>query len=66
MKNITAAISHAQYRATRVPAAIEPSRRTQNTTHRFRGVNKCDPPQPPQSQQLNNASATSHRITANV
>jgi hypothetical protein len=115
MKNITIAISDAQYRATRVWAAerdttissmveqllqklptvaravsamlayeiqarglppskeaqalidiIERPRRNQNATHRFRGVNKCDSPQTPQSQEVNQPAAESHSITSNV
>ena len=115
MKNITVAISDAQYRAARAWAAqrdtslsamvdhlfqnlptvaravraviahelqarsftpskesqalidiIHPPSQTENRTHAFRGVKKCDPPQPPQSQELNKAVASSHRITANV
>ena len=115
MKNITVAISDAQYRAARVWAAerdtsissmveqllrnlptiaravsamlayeikargVTPSpearnlieiirrpRPTENETHAFRGVKKCDPPQPPQSQEVNKAEASSHRIAANV
>jgi hypothetical protein len=61
MKNITVSIADPQYRA-----AIERTRRNQNTTHRFRGVNKCEPPQSSQSQQVNQPVATSHRIAANV
>jgi hypothetical protein len=115
VKNITVAISDAQYRAARVRAAehdtsissrfehllrnqptvaravsamlahelqamgvtpskeaqtligiIERPRQNQNASHRFRGVNKCDPPQPPQSQQVNQPAAESHSIAANV
>ena len=115
MKNITIAISEAQYRAARIwvterntsissmvelllrklptvaravsamladeieARGVTPSpearnlieiirrpRPTENETHAFRGVKKCDPPQPPQSQGLNKALASSHRITANV
>jgi hypothetical protein len=40
--------------------------RNQNTTHRFRGVNKCEPPQTPQSQEVNQPAASSHSIAANV
>jgi hypothetical protein len=105
MKNITVAISEAQYRAARVCAAerdtsissivehllrnlptvaravsamlahelqamgispskeaqaligiIERPRQNQNLTRRFRGVNKCEPPQPSQSQEVNQPS----------
>jgi hypothetical protein len=115
MKNITIAISDAQYRATRVWAAerdtsissmvqqllqnlptiaravsamlayeiqarglppskeaqalidiIERPRQNQNPTRRFRGVNKCEPPQSPQSQEVNEPEAESHSIAANV
>jgi hypothetical protein len=45
---------------------IERPRRNQNATHRFRGVNKCEPPQPPQSQEVNQPAAESHSIAANV
>ena len=70
MKNI----SDTQYRAVRIQAAEAPSlieiirrpRPTENETHAFRGVKKCDPPHPTQSQELNKLAASSHRITANV
>jgi hypothetical protein len=66
MKNITAAISDMQYRTAARLRAAERPRRNQNATHRFRGVNKCDPPQPPQSQAVNHPAAESHSIAANV
>jgi hypothetical protein len=45
---------------------IQRPRRNQNATRRFRGVIKCDPPQPPQSQEVNQPLPTSHSIAANV
>jgi len=45
---------------------IQPSGRTENRTHAFREVKKCGSPQRPQSQEVNKAKASSHRIAANV
>jgi len=56
MKNITAAIV----------GIIERPRRNQNSTHRLRGVNKCEPRPPPQSQQVKQPVASLHSIAENV
>jgi hypothetical protein len=107
MRNITVAISDAQYRTARCDTSIssrfehllrnqptvaravsamlahelqdmgitpskeaqgliERPRQNQNATHRFRGVNKCEPPQSSQSQEVNPPLPTSHSIAANV